>query len=37
MLGGPWGAHAAWAFLWAIGIAAVFMPLALRAYKKRVG
>jgi oleandomycin transport system permease protein len=37
LLGGPWAAHAAWAFLWAIGIAAVFMPLALRAYKRRVG
>jgi oleandomycin transport system permease protein len=37
LLGGPWAANAAWAFLWAIGIAAVFMPLALRAYKRRVG
>jgi oleandomycin transport system permease protein len=37
LLGGPWFSHAAWAFLWAIGIAAVFMPLALRAYKRRVG
>lgn len=37
LLGGPWVGHAAWAFLWAIGIAAVFMPLALRAYKRRVG
>jgi oleandomycin transport system permease protein len=37
LLGGDWAGHAAWAFLWAIGIAAVFMPLALRAYKRRVG
>ena len=37
LLGGPWASHAAWAFLWALGIAAVFMPLALRAYKRRVG
>ena len=37
LLGGPWAGHAAWAFVWAIGIAAVFMPLALRAYKRRVG
>jgi oleandomycin transport system permease protein len=37
LLGGPWASHAAWAFVWAIGIAAVFMPLALRAYKRRVG
>ncbi|MFL6143997.1 MAG: ABC transporter permease [Labedaea sp.] len=35
--GGDWVGHAAWAFTWAIGIAAVFMPLALRAYKRRVG
>src|SRR5262249_18991176 len=34
---GPWVGHAAWAFVWAIGIAAVFMPLALRAYRRRVG
>jgi oleandomycin transport system permease protein len=37
LLGGDWAADAGWAFLWAIGIAAVFMPLALRAYKRRVG
>jgi oleandomycin transport system permease protein len=37
LLGGDWAGHAGWAFLWAIGIAAVFMPLALRAYKRRVG
>jgi oleandomycin transport system permease protein len=35
--GSPWAGHAAWAFVWAIGIAAVFMPLALRAYRRRVG
>jgi oleandomycin transport system permease protein len=37
LLGGEWVGHAGWAFLWAVGIAAVFMPLALRAYKRRVG
>jgi oleandomycin transport system permease protein len=38
LLGGEdWAGHAGWAFLWAVGIAAVFMPLALRAYKRRVG
>ncbi|HET9139660.1 ABC transporter permease [Actinophytocola sp.] len=37
LLGGDWAAHAGWAFLWAVGIAAVFCPLALRAYKRRVG
>jgi oleandomycin transport system permease protein len=37
LLGGDWAAHAGWAFLWAVGITAVFMPLALRAYKRRVG
>lgn len=37
LLGGDWAAHAGWAFLWAIGIAAVFCPLALRAYRRRVG
>jgi oleandomycin transport system permease protein len=37
LLGGDWAGNAAVAFLWAIGIAAVFMPLALRAYKRRVG
>jgi oleandomycin transport system permease protein len=37
LLGGDWAADAGWAFLWAIGIAAVFAPLALRAYKRRVG
>ncbi|SES06269.1 ABC transporter permease [Actinokineospora terrae] len=37
LLGGDWVADAGWAFLWAIGIAAVFFPLALRAYRRRVG
>jgi len=35
--GGNWAGHAGWTVLWAVGIAAVFMPLALRAYKRRVG
>ncbi|GAA3026030.1 ABC transporter permease [Actinokineospora globicatena] len=37
LLGGDWVGDAGWAFLWGIGIAAVFFPLALRAYRKRVG
>ncbi|GLZ40369.1 ABC transporter permease [Actinokineospora sp. NBRC 105648] len=37
LLGGDWVGDAAWAFLWAIAIAAVFFPLALRAYRRRVG
>jgi oleandomycin transport system permease protein len=37
LLGGEWAGNAAWAFLWAVGIAAVFCPLALRAYRRRVG
>jgi oleandomycin transport system permease protein len=36
LLLGDWAGHAGWAFLWAVGIAAVFMPLALRAYLRRV-
>jgi oleandomycin transport system permease protein len=35
--GGPWADHATYAFLWAIAIAAVFFPLAVRAYRRRVG
>ncbi|HEU5471826.1 MAG TPA: ABC transporter permease [Actinophytocola sp.] len=37
LLGGDWAGHAGWAFLWAVGIAVVFFPLALRAYRRRVG
>ncbi|WP_026424986.1 ABC transporter permease [Actinokineospora inagensis] len=37
LLGGDWVGHAGWAFLWAVAIAAVFFPLALRAYRRRVG
>ncbi len=37
LLGGEWVGDAAWAFAWAIAIAAVFFPLALRAYRRRVG
>lgn len=36
LLGGDWVGDTAWAFLWAAGIAAVFFPLALRAYGRRV-
>ncbi|PPK63541.1 ABC transporter permease [Actinokineospora auranticolor] len=37
LLGGEWVGSAAIAFAWAIGIAAVFLPLALRGYRKRLG
>lgn len=37
LLGGEWASNALWAFLWALAIAAVFFPLALRAYLRRVG
>jgi oleandomycin transport system permease protein len=37
LLGGDWASHTAWTVAWAAGIAVVFMPLALRAYKRRVG
>lgn len=37
LLGGSWVGHAGWAFLWAVGIAAVFFPLAVRSYRRRVG
>ncbi|GAA2968474.1 ABC transporter permease [Actinokineospora diospyrosa] len=37
LLGGDWVGDAAWAFLWAVVIAGIFFPLALRAYRKRVG
>lgn len=37
LLGGDWASNTAWSLFWAIAIAAVFMPLALRAYKRRVG
>ena len=37
LLGGEWVADAGWAFVWAVGIAGVFFPLALRAYRRRMG
>ncbi|GAA4419719.1 ABC transporter permease [Actinokineospora soli] len=37
LLGGDWVANTAWAFLWAAVIAAVFFPLAVRAYRRRMG
>ncbi|MGW5050539.1 ABC transporter permease [Actinokineospora sp. NPDC004072] len=36
LLGGDWLASTGWAALWAVGLVAVFFPLALRAYRKRV-
>ncbi|WP_156755087.1 ABC transporter permease [Actinokineospora pegani] len=37
LLGGEWAGNAAIAFVWGLGIVAVFFPLALRAYRRRVG
>ncbi|PWW65873.1 ABC transporter permease [Actinokineospora spheciospongiae] len=37
LLGGEWVGDAVWAFVWGVAIAAVFFPLALRAYRRRVG
>jgi oleandomycin transport system permease protein len=36
MLGGPIASHLLWTAVWAAGLLAVFVPLALRAYKRRV-
>jgi oleandomycin transport system permease protein len=36
MLGGPIESHVLWTFGWMAGLLAVFVPLALRAYKRRV-
>jgi oleandomycin transport system permease protein len=36
MLGGPIASHLLWTFAWAAGLLVVFVPLALRAYKRRV-
>lgn len=36
MLGGPIASHLLWTFVWMAGLLAVFVPLALRAYKRRV-
>jgi oleandomycin transport system permease protein len=35
-LGGPIASHMLWSFAWMVGLTAVFMPLALRAYKRKV-
>ena len=35
-LGTPVGAHVWWTLAWCVGFVAVFMPLALRAYRKKV-
>jgi len=34
-LGGPVAEHVGWTLVWMIVLVAVFMPLALRAYKKK--
>ena len=36
MIGGPVASHLLWTAVWAMGLLAVFVPLALRAYKRRV-
>ena len=36
LLGGPIGSHLAWTFAWMAALLAVFVPLALRAYRRRV-
>ena len=35
MIGGPTGAHVGWTLLWMAILLAVFVPLALRAYRRR--
>lgn len=35
-LGGPIASHLLWSFGWMVGLTVVFMPLALRAYKRKV-
>ena len=35
-LGGPVADHMLWTFVWIVGLTAVFMPLALRAYGRKV-
>ena len=34
--GAAMGAHLLWTFVWMAGLVAVFVPLALRAYGRRV-
>jgi oleandomycin transport system permease protein len=36
LLGSPMGSHLVWTFAWMAGLLAVFVPLALRAYRNRV-
>ena len=36
LLGQPMGSHLAWTFAWMAILLAVFVPLALRAYRRRV-
>jgi oleandomycin transport system permease protein len=36
MIGGPVASHLLWTAVWAVGLLGVFVPLALRAYKRRV-
>ena len=35
LIGGPVASHVLWTFAWMAGLLAVFVPLALRAYRRR--
>jgi oleandomycin transport system permease protein len=35
-LGGPVGTHVLWTFVWCLGLVVVFMPMAMRAYRRKV-
>lgn len=35
-LGGPTAEHVLWTLVWCVGLVAVFLPLALRAYRRKV-
>ncbi len=35
-VGGPVGNHVLWTLVWSVGLVVVFLPLAMRAYRKRV-
>jgi oleandomycin transport system permease protein len=35
MIGGPVAGHLMWTLVWMAGLLVVFMPLAVRAYRRR--
>jgi len=35
-LGAPMGSHLLWTLVWCVGLVAVFLPLAMRAYRRKV-